>query len=65
VSRQSADLHGPASLAVAIRQRRSTSWRFVVPMLPTVILIGLAATTLATEVSKEPVFLTVPHAQNG
>jgi hypothetical protein len=38
---------------------------FVVPMLPTVILIGLAATTLATEVSKDPVSLTVPHAQEG
>jgi hypothetical protein len=38
---------------------------FVVPMLPTVILIGLAATTLATEVSKDPVSLTVPHAQKG
>lgn len=38
---------------------------FVVPMLPTVILIGLAATTLATEVSKETVSLTVPHTQKG
>ena len=38
---------------------------FVVPMLPTVILIGLAATTLATEVSKDPVSFTVPHAQKG
>jgi hypothetical protein len=36
---------------------------FVVPMLPTVILIGLAAITLTPEVSKEPVSLTVPHAQ--
>ena len=38
---------------------------FVVPMLPTVILIGLAATTLTTEVSREPVSLTVAHAQKG
>jgi hypothetical protein len=38
---------------------------FVVPMLPTVILIVLVAFTLATEVSGPVSFPVVPHTQTG
>jgi hypothetical protein len=40
-------------------------FNFVALMLPTVILIGLAAATLADASSEPPSLPIVPHAHNG